>query len=192
MGLRSASALVLLAAAGCAGGDEGVSEGRLPELVLQPRDLPAIWVQFDEGRQIRADAPPGRRADPSRFDRQGGWKARYRRPGSATTRGPLVIESRADLFATGDGAEQDLDVLEQELDASLGQGARRIEVPGVGEEVVAATARQGRVRFYAIAWRQQNVVAAIRVNGFGSSLTVDDAMRLARRQEQRIEGVAGS
>ena len=44
------------------------------------------------------------------FGRIEGWKARYRRPGSQTTRRPLVIESRADLFESADGAAEELEV----------------------------------------------------------------------------------
>jgi hypothetical protein len=182
------AALALLG--GCSGdGDGAISEGKLPELVLQPDDLPRVWSQFDEGRQGLADAPAGRRADPARFGRKGGWKARYRRAGSVRTQGPLVIESRADLFADADGARRDLDALEDDLEASLGGSSKHVEAD-IGEEAVAASALQGTgrraVRFYSVAWRQDNVVAAMLVNGFASSLTLEEVLRLARRQEERI------
>jgi hypothetical protein len=176
---------------GCSRGDDpGVAESNLPELVLHVSDLSRAWTRFDEGRQVAADAPPGRRADPGRFGRRSGWKARYRRPGSARTRGPLVIESRADLFADAEGAEADLAALAHDLDATVGGPVRRIEPPDLGDEAVAATARQGTVVFYSVAWRQGNVVAALLVNGFVRSLTFADAVRLARRQEQRIAAAA--
>jgi hypothetical protein len=196
MGLRSASVLVLLAA-GCAAGGEGIGEARLPELVLQPRDLPPVWVQFDEGRQIRADAPSGRRADASRFDRKGGWKARYRRPGSVATRGPLVIESRAELFETAAGAEDELKAHEAELGSvspdAIGQ-RRLIRVPDLGEAAVASSLRQGarppRVLFLTVAWRYRNVAASVVVNGFGGGVMLADAVALARKQQSRIERAA--
>lgn len=176
--------------AGCAGGDDGISSTRLPELVLQPADLPDLWVQFDEGRQVRADAPPGRRADTDRFGREGGWKARYRRSGSADTTGPLVIESRADLFAESGGAEDELDLIAGDPGASLAPGARQVTPPSIGNEAVAATVRQEAVRYYLVAWRQENVVAMLVVNGFARSLTLADVERLARKQERRIARAA--
>jgi hypothetical protein len=188
--VRSGCALFgLLVVAACGGGD-GIPAAKLPELVLQPGDLPEVWVRFDEGRQGRADAPPGRRADPDRFGREGGWKARYRKPGSRATRGPLVIESRADLFAGEEGAQDDLELLRDELAGGLAAGARRIAAPALGDEAVAATVRQGAVRFYLIAWRQENVVGAILVNGFSRSLRLSDASELARKQARRIERAA--
>lgn len=186
------AALVLpLLLVGCSRGDDpGIAESNLPELVLHVSDLSRGWTRFDEGRQVAADAPPGRRADPGRFGRQNGWKARYRRPGSPATRGPLVIESRADLFADAEGAEADFAALANDLDATVGGPVRRIESPELGDEAVAATATQGTVVFYSVAWRHENVVAALLVNGFVRSLTFADAVRLARRQEQRIAAAA--
>src|SRR4051794_39242643 len=99
--------VVLLAACG-GGGDDVVTPKQLPKLVLQPPDLPGAFTAFDVGRQVRLDQVAGPRADPSRFGREGGWKARYNRPGSPTTRGPLVVESRADVFKDAAGAAKDL------------------------------------------------------------------------------------
>lgn len=191
---RPVSALIALAAllAACSGADgDAIAESKLSRLVLQPSDLSTTWIRFDEGEQVTADAPPGRRADPTRFGRSGGWKARYRRPGSPATPGPLVIDSRADLFADAEGAKRDFEALETELNASLGGTTRRLDAPHVGDEALAATASQGPVRYYSIAWRQQNVVAALLVNGFAVSLSFDHALRLARKQERRIEAAAG-
>jgi hypothetical protein len=180
---------------GCSGGDErAIAESKLPTLVLQPGDLSKVWQQFDEGKQVRADAPSGRRADPTRFDRKGGWKARYRRAGTPATPGPLVIESRADLFGDSDGAKKDFGTLADDLDAGLGGPVKRLEAPELGEEAVAAEALQGTgpaaVRFYSVAWRQDNVVAAMLVNGFARSLTFDDLLDLARKQQARIQRAA--
>ena len=93
--------LSLLAA--CAGGDggerEAVERKELEHVVLQPADVPPVFERFDAGRLLRTDQPAaGERADPARFGREEGWKARYKRSGTQETRGPLVIESRVDLF----------------------------------------------------------------------------------------------
>ena len=101
---------VLLVAAGCGGGSaqqDAISKSAAPKLVLQQSALGAAFTQFDGGKQVLADRPAGPRFDTTRFDRLGGWKSRFKRTGDATTRGPLVVESRLDLFAADDGAKKD-------------------------------------------------------------------------------------
>jgi hypothetical protein len=184
--------LVTLTIAGCSGGEEqAVPTERLSRLVLQPADLSSAYLRFDEGEQGRADAPQGARADPGRFGREGGWKARYRRPGPATTRGPLVIESRADVFVGDDGAKKDFEALAQDI-AATGT-AEKLEAPSVGDETIAVTlvqpAQPRPVRFFTVAWRYRNVTATIVLNGFDVSL--GDAVSLARKQQRRIANAAG-
>jgi hypothetical protein len=189
-------AACLLVIAGCSfdgGNEEATFEvGQLESLVLQPRDLPRAFVRFDEGRQLSADQPPGR-ADLGRFGRKEGWKARYRRPGSRQTRGPLVIESRADLFESSEGAKDELEAAEDEL--SSGEGAQiasltSVDAPRLGDDSFALSGAQqgfgGGVRFFLIAWREDNLTAAILANGFEGRFILSDAVRLARRQQARI------
>jgi len=190
--VRPAAVLLALAAlvAGCAGGDEErIDKSDVPNLVLQEADLPRVWIVFDVGRQARADAPPGERSDPRRFGREDGWKARYRRPGSLATVGPLVIESRADLFGSVSGARDDLDALENGLAEAL-PGATIIDRPKLGEEALAAMLLQGAgersVRFYLVAWREANATASIFVNGFARTTTLEQALALARKQQTRL------
>ena len=183
---RLALLLATLAAAGCMGGDEATFEAKeLDGMVLQQADLPEGWIRFDEGRQVRADAPRGERADPRRFGREEGWKARYRRPGSAQTRGPLVVESRADVFTDADGARDELETHRDEVAADLLE-----RHPDLGDEAFAATFRQGSgrlaVRFYLIVWRDENVTASVFVNGFEGKLTLAQSVELARKQQRRI------
>ena len=150
-GRRWAGAALLAAVVslvGCSGGDEDedeVSASALPKLVLQPADLPRGFFQFDSGKQTSGDAPPGERASPSRFGRQGGWKARYRRAQPSAS-GPFIVESRADLFESTDGAEEDLSALRKQLLAdaqAAGPGARLHPDPEVGESAGAASTFQG-------------------------------------------------
>jgi hypothetical protein len=191
---RSLSLLAfVLVLAACGDGEEPtVTRAELPRVVLQPGDLPRVWVRFDEGRQIGPDAPPGPRADRSRFGRLEGWKARFRRPGSSTTSGALVIESRADLFEDVDGAERDYDLLANE--PIPGATAGRDPAPQLGDEALAASFLQGNeqngVRFYVIAWREDNVVAALAANGFARSFTLEQALALARKQARRLARAA--
>jgi hypothetical protein len=190
--MRRSAALfcMLVFATGCdlGGGDTEatIEESELKGAVLQPDDLPRVFIQFDEGRQVRADSPAGERSDPERFGRIEGWKARYRRPGSATTRGPLVIESRVDVFESADGAQD-------ELEAIAESGFRRVEDPPLGDAARAfetAPGGTGAVRYYLVAWREDNATALLFVNGFERRLTLADVLALARRQQRRLAAAA--
>lgn len=181
--------LIVLLLAGCDLGDGGgsatIDEARLNELVLQPDDLPAAFRQFDEGRQAIADRPAGARSDPARFGRIDGWKARYQRPGSARTKGPIVIVSLADVFESSDGAKD-------ELEAIAEGGFDELEEPDVGDEARAWESLQssagGGTRYYLIVWREENATASVLVSGF--ELTFDDALALAHKQAARLSRAA--
>jgi hypothetical protein len=184
-----AIALVLLAG-GCMGGDDegGYEAGQLERMVLLGDDLEGRgWMRFDWGKQAQSDQPSGARSNPARFDRVDGWKARYRRPGSRRTAGPLVVESRADVFETPDGARDDFDAYGSELETS---GTQIEEVPELGERGVVATLVQGDVRFFLVMWRDENAVAALNLNGFDRKLTREQAVELARKQQARMRAAA--
>ena len=192
----AAAVLVLAGCAGIGGDDAGTIEaGDLPNLVVQPDDLTGSWLLFDEGPQAQADAPVGARADPTRFGRVDGWKARYRRSGYAATRGPLVVESRADLFGGVDGAKDDFRALEEDVEAGrLLSSGERLDAPALGDETVAATLVQGEgaaaLRYFVIAWRHDAVTASVLVNGFDGGMKFSHAVELARKQQRRIEAAS--
>jgi hypothetical protein len=190
--------VVAALAAGCDGDDSQPSgqagaqarESGLKASVLQPEDLPPAFIQFDEGAQVRADLPRSpARGSPTRFGRVQGWKARFRRPGSTQTPGPLVIESRVDLFKTADGARKELAAYGRDLP----EGLRVLEWnhTGLGDASFTATGRQGAgqfvVRFYLIAWRVGDMTASVLVNGFEGKLKQAHADELARKQQRRME-----
>jgi hypothetical protein len=166
--------------AGCMGADDRISSDRLSRLVLQPEDVPDGVDRFDEGRLGPTDAPAGRRRDPARFGRTGGWKARYRAVGGAPG-GILLIESRIDAFAEHAGAEQDLDAYRAQVIA---------EEADVGDEALVTTTRQEAVprpiRFTTVAWRQGSVTASVLVQGFEDAVRTESVLALARKQEERI------
>ena len=180
--------VVALVLSGCSGDAQSVAEVDLADVVLQPADLPGSFERFDEGRQARADQPEGERVDATRFGRLGGWKSRFRRRGGAELRGPLVIESRADIFESAGGAEDELDAIADEH--SVEPGDR-----GVGDEALVVSARQAGfprpLRTFVVYWRSANVVGAVTTNGFQGRLSEKDALRLARRQQERIAASAG-
>lgn len=182
--------LVILVTTSCmSDSSSGTSRDELARFVLQQGDLPAVFELFDEGRQVRADLPMGARADPTRFGRVEGWKARYRRAGTPETSGPLVVESRVDLFESSAGANDELEAYK--LDQEQAQDTRLLDAPELGDEAFASTLTQpgasSRVRFYLVAWREGDVAASVSVNGFSGKLTLAQALDLARKQQRRIE-----
>jgi hypothetical protein len=192
---------VLAALAGCSplgddSGDAPIPEASLPTVVLQPDDLPVVFSRFDEGPLAIADAPTGDRADPARFGRIGGWKARYRRPGSAATVGPLVVESRADLFEGSGGAEQELDAHRRELapQALHPSTLSLLEIEELGEQGIALTQAAGdapgTLVSHTVVWRYGNVVASVTANGFGGKLRPAQVLDLAQAQQRRIAAAA--
>jgi hypothetical protein len=188
---RALVALVVVVA-GCAGGDgdeQAVPATKMRLVVLQPADLSKAFVRFDEGPVRLADTPPGPRGDPERFGREGGWKARYRRPGSPTTKGPLVVESRIDVFEGEDGAKSEFDAYREELESEAGGAGRWLDVPRIGDDAQAATSGSGSansVRAFRLVWRDGNVTAAIAANGFEGRLRLSEVVELARKQQRRI------
>jgi hypothetical protein len=177
---------VLAAACGGAGGT-AVRPSQLPRLVLQPADLGGAFTRFDVGRQAQLDRVPGPRADPTRFGREGGWKARYNRPGTPTTRGPLVVESRADVFRDAGGATKDLAAYRAQFRRQPGAAGFRVARLGrAATAIVQDRPGTPAARFVSIAWRDGNVTASVTANGFAPGLRTADAVALARAQERRI------
>jgi hypothetical protein len=189
-----AAALALLATGCFGGGDDGgssVSAGDGESLVLQQEDVDSELTQFDSGVQRRADFSPPR-DDPERFDRQGGWKARFSRIGTPRTEGALVVSSLADLFGSDDDAAEDFELYKASLDQFTTSGGREVPVSGLGDDAHAVTFTQGLkpnvIHHYAIAWRDGPVTASVTANGF--RLTWPQALALARAQEARIRAAA--
>ena len=179
---------MLLLAAACDSGST-IATSKLSQLVLVEQDMPG-FTSFSSGPQARLDNQGTVRADASRFDRQGGWITRLHPADSARTSGPLVVESRADLFKTSEGAKSDIAAY-RVLFSRLSGEHKEIAVSGLGQDAVGVTFTQagGRtLRFFRIAWRSRNATASITVEGFDGQVSQDDAMTLAHIQEKRIEG----
>jgi hypothetical protein len=194
---RLAAALTLLAATGalaaCMGGDETIAAESARRLVLQQADVPGVFERFDFGRIAQADLPAGERADPARFGREEGWKARYRRAGTADTAGPLVIESLVDVFEAAGGAEDDVAAIRAELEnptEPVVTPVTQLADPELGDEALAwsalVPAQPRDTVFFTVVWRYRNAVASVSVNGFDGRLDVDTALDLARKQQARL------
>jgi hypothetical protein len=193
-GFLLAAALALLATGCFGGGDDGgssLSAADGESLVLQQEDVGPELTQFDRGVQRQADLSPPR-DDPDRFDRVGGWKARFSRVGTPRTEGALVVASLADLFGSDDDAAEDFELYRASLDQFITAGGREVPVLGLGDEARAVTYSQGLkpnvIHHYAIAWRDGPVTASVTANGF--RLTPPQALALARAQEARIRAVS--
>lgn len=68
--------------------------------------------------------------------------------------------------------------------------ARTLDVPAIGEETFATSLEQAGVFYYTIAWRFENVTASVLIQGF--ELSVEDAIALGRKQQERIAAAAAS
>jgi hypothetical protein len=196
--VRRAVLVFVLGLSGCSfgGGENATIElDELPRIVLQPHDVPPAFNRFDEGRQVLADNPGGSRSDRNRFGRRDGWKARYHRPGTLRTPGPLVVESRVDLFESSSGAEDDLAAARSDLTEDE-QEWQPIDEPGLGDESFAGTLVQPGigegVRHYRVYWRDDNVTAFVNVNGFEGRLALEEVLELARKQESRISDASSA
>jgi hypothetical protein len=179
----------MVALTGCGGGSNDVSVARLGKLVLREADVGAPFSPFYVGRQVRLDTAGTSRSNATRFGRKGGWIARYHRPGSASTRGPLVIESRADLFGGSGGAKSDLEAYRHDLERVPAVRVRDFAVPGLGDEaggVTYVSPGAQPVRTYTIIWRDRNVSASVTAQGYDGKLQQAAAVRLARAQERLI------
>ena len=179
--MQRAALLLVVLAAGCSLGGDGngsIERSELGRLVLQPRDLPEAFVQFDKRHQTER----------ARFDRIDGWTVRYHRSGTPGTTGPIVVASKADLFESADGAKDAFEAALADVRDSAPEW-KPIGEPGLGEESFAATSVQtgaASVRYYEVFWREGNATATLDVNGFEGKLPLADVLALARKQERRI------
>jgi hypothetical protein len=180
--------IVLLTAA-CDSGST-IAAGKLSQLVLSEQDMPG-FTTFYNGAQVRLDNQGTNRTDTSRFGREGGWIARLRPSDSAAATGPLVVESRADVFKTADGARSDFAAYRAELSATNAGDVKQFGVPGLAQDAMGVTFTQAGarpLRFFRIAWRDRNATASVTVEGFDGEITQDQAVALAQKQEKHIKG----
>jgi hypothetical protein len=167
--MRRLVAFALIALAGCGiGSDETtIDENRVEDLLLQPADLGARF----HPTYVRnlADRPVA--------------EVRYRQ-----VRGPLRIESNAQVLASSEAAEETLEAAR----SSFGKKPdwQPIGEPGLGDESFAATVVQGAVRSYKVVWRHGNAMASLGVSARHDKLPFADVLELAEKQQRRIAAAA--
>ena len=170
-----------------------IPKAKASRAVLLPADLPHVFSVFYQGPVLMADVSRPR-TDPTRFGRTGSWLVRYHRPGSATTKGPLVIASRVDLFKDSGGAKKDLELYRKQLGALAGSGSSIKPVRGVGAEALALVQNRSTsgpsVVTYTIVWREANATAELDANGFAPGLTFSQTVALARAQQRHLRSLA--
>jgi len=184
----AASLLVAVSLAGCGGASHSISAKDLNRLVLTRQQVGRPFASFDTGPQTQLDNQGTPRANPTRDGREGGWIARYHRSGSTGTKGPLVVESRVDVFKSPGGATKDLAAYGQMFDASPGASRRQL-TPNVGDSALGVTFLQPGpqpLRFYRIAWRYRNATASVTAEGFAGKLDLGQALALARKQQRLL------
>jgi hypothetical protein len=196
----TAKSLLLLAMVSIAGCGSSVpagkkpSEGVLRDLTLRAKDLPRAFTAFVDGPEAVFDLQPVLRRDPKRFDRQGGWVARYRRNGGPRARGLLTLVSGVEVFARPSGAKQYLGAIEkQDEQTAPATNLGTVRVPAVGDETYAvATPKsvQGSVRYVIVTWRDGRFVGTLSASGFSGAMKIGDVIALVRRQQRRIAAVS--
>lgn len=184
--------LLLVLALGLSGCDAGgtIPATKLSQLVLSEQEMSG-FAAFYKGPQVRLDNQGTNRSDAGRFDREGGWIIRFHPAQSTTTTGPLIVESRADLFKAADGAKSDFAAYAALLSGRNGGDQKAFGIPGLAQDSRGVTFTEvgGRtLRFYRIAWRDRNATASITVEGFDGDVTQDQAIALAKKQEAHIKG----
>jgi hypothetical protein len=183
-------ALAALVLAGCGHSSRGkkLSDRELGALVLQPTDLPKTFSEFSFARESSSELSPALHGDRTRFGRQDGWVARYRRGGPTQARGPLTVASGVEVFADSDGAADYLDAV-VEAQESAGGALRKVEVSTLGDETAAFAppgAPPGTAVSFYVVWRDGRFAGGISAVGFARRLVLADVVALARKQEKRM------
>ncbi len=167
------------------------------ELVLTVGEIPYPGFVVEHGSPsagVYSDrrAAAGDRAVLRRLEAAGrisGYEADFTRsisPQQAV--GPVVIESSAATYTTAAGAATGLEVVAQQARAA---GGVQISTGQLGDQAVGFVLQKQfagtSYEAFVVAWRQDNVVGGIQIEGNAATLDVNYAVTLARLQQRQIE-----
>jgi len=185
-----ACALVITACGGHTA--QPLSDGQLQGLVLQSADLPRTLERFSFEHELRSEQSPVLAGNSSRFGRQKGWVARYRRRGDPRLRGPLTVASTIEMFGRPAGASNYLDAVEmRDQEVASTTGLKEVTVPAIGSTSHALEsdrAPHGSIRYVIVTWREGRFVGSVSASGYAELMAVRDVVMLARSQEKRVKG----
>jgi hypothetical protein len=185
---------LVLPACGATHTAKPLSDEQLQTLVLQSDDLSPSMARFSFEHELRSEQSPVLAGDPSRFDRQDGWVARYRRRGNPRIQGPLTVVSTIEMFARPAGASQYLDAVEKrDEEVAPTGGLKEVIFPTIGSNshtLASAHTPRGSVRYVVVTWRDGRFVGSVSASGYAELMSIADVVALARSQERLVRELA--
>jgi hypothetical protein len=176
--------VVGLAACGSGGAAKTLHPAQLSKIVLQLSDLSGNYSVMENGHGAQFEVPPGQAARA----RTNGWIARYRVDN--TSRVPLLVQSRVDVYPSEADARKQLADYAVSFNKTNGNGGGPTAVPAIGDGAQAFSLEQGTApnltHFFGIAWRHRNLVCFLQTEGVGRSATLAGTVALARAQDKRV------
>lgn len=190
--LLSLGLIVVAGATGCGrskGGSGGtIHPAPLSRAVLQRADLAGDYTLVENGHGAQYEVPPGEAAR----TRTTGWIARFRLNSNAKV--PLLVSSRIDVYPSVADARKQLADYMASFEQTNGNGGGPTAAPTVGDDSAAFSlvqaVGQNITHFYGIAWRRQNTVSFLQIEGVGNAATLSGAVALARAQDKRLQAAA--
>ncbi len=182
--------------AGCAGGQGALINKSPKQLVLSVGQIPYPGFVVESGSASAGvysnrRAAGGSAAVLRKLEAAGritGYQADFDRslsPQQAV--GPVVIESSAATYRSDAGAAAGLRVVAEQARSA---GGVQISTGKLGDQAVGFTLQKQfdgtSYEAFVVAWRQQNVVAGIQIEGNAATLDVNYAVDLAQLQQRQI------
>ncbi len=171
------------------------AESRLPDMVLQPEDVPANMERFDN-----EDAGLGfqdAEAITGEIFSYGGYEVRYVAEADEAGAGEVAcINSRVTVYSTAEDASQALNIL-SELGADLSE---EIALPSIGDQArgfalirpqaVSCGSYETR-ESHLVVFRMSNTLSILTVAFSEIGGDVEQSVEYARRQARRVDDVLG-
>jgi hypothetical protein len=167
-------------------------------LVLRAADLPQGFVQAAAGPYTNAEVAQRFGVPPDqvegRLGRVRGYRSVFVRQGPVSA-GAVEISSVASVYKGAVAARQGL-TFEVEVNRRLHPDLRQLADPRVGDQALAFVwpwtdpQTHARLESLTVFWRRANVLGALSVLGVPGTLSVDEAVRLARIVDARCKAAA--